>query len=175
MSGSGFSFSILARPGGSVPADLVVTWILDEINSTTTLSSFTIQDIDVSGTAEGPGEMYFDVIAEGSGATIDKQRVGVIAEEDGTVRQMRYEETPSWVNQAIVYEIFPLSFGPEANGTESNPGNKFNEITDNLDYIASMGFNTIWFMPVMKNQIMDQVSGGYNIVDFYNKAMHKFI
>lgn len=166
--GSGFSFTLSANPVEGAPSDMTVRWVVDEMNSTTTLSSSVQQDMNFSGTAEGPGELYIDVVAESTDGQMDRQRVGLVVEDGGTVRQMRYEETPEWVNQAVVYEIFPLSFGPAANGSESNPGDKFNEITENLDYIAEMGFNTIWFMPVMKNQIMDQVSGGYNIVDFYN-------
>ena len=30
-----------------------------------------------------------------------------------------------------------------------------------------MGFNTIWFMPIMRNVNMDQIGGGYNVIDFY--------
>ena len=166
--GSGFSFTISANPVEGSPSDMTVSWVVDQMNSTTTLSSSMQQDMNFNGTAVGPGELYVDVMAEGADGPLDQQRVGLVVEDGGTVRQMRYEETPEWVSQAVVYEIFPLSFGPTASGSESSPGDKFNEITENLDYIAEMGFNTIWFMPVMKNQIMDQVSGGYNIVDFYN-------
>lgn len=168
VGGSGFSFSLNANPADDSPAELGVMWVLDEENSTTSLSSFALEGNDASGTAAGPGELYFDAIITGAEGFQERQRVGVIAEENGIVRLMSYEETPSWVEQMVVYEIFPLSFGPEANGTESSPGDKLTEITQNLDYIAAMGFNAIWFMPIMKNQIMDQVSGGYNIVDFYN-------
>ncbi len=64
--------------------------------------------------------------------------------------------------------FFPLSFGPvEASGTVGSEGNRFNEIREELDYIAGMGFNTIWFMPIMRNVNMDQIGGGYNVIDFY--------
>jgi glycosidase len=81
---------------------------------------------------------------------------------------MAYDETPAWVNRAVVYEIFPLTFGPLATGTAANPGRRFDEIRDELDYIAQMGFTVLWFMPIMHNQFMDPLSGGYNIIDFFN-------
>ena len=165
--GSGFAFSVNANPD-SASTDVVVNWEFDEMNSTTELSSFNISGNNVNAVATGPGELYFDVVAERAGEVVDQQRVAVIAQENGIVRTMQYEETPSWVNNLVVYEIFPLSFGPLATGTPSMPGKRFDEITANLDYIANMGFNAIWFMPVMENQIMDPISGGYNITDFYN-------
>ena len=168
VGGSGFAFSINGNPTGSAPDGMVITWDFDERNSTAGINGLVVTDQGINGTATGSGELYFEVEANKDGDVIDRQRVAVIVEENGIVRSMSYEETPSWVNQAVVYEIFPLSFGPEADGTESSPGNKFKEITRELDYISKMGFNVIWFMPVMKNQIMDQISGGYNIIDFYN-------
>ncbi len=123
----------------------------------------------VIGVANGPGEAYFNLFFRRSDypGEVFRRRVAVVIEEDGTARQMRYEETASWVRNAVVYEIFPFSFGPEASGTSANPGSRLREIAGELDYIAQMGFNAIWFMPIMHNQVMDQVSGGYNIIDFY--------
>ena len=122
---------------------------------------------DISGLAAGPGEVYVNLDITRSDGETERRRVAIIIEEDGTAREMRYEETASWVHNAVVYEIFPFSFGPEASGTPANPGRRLREITGELDYIAQMGFNAIWFMPIMHNQVMNQVSGGYNIIDFY--------
>ena len=164
VAGSNFEVNVSIEPApGYVPPYPGFIY-LDTLNSTTKLENAVLR-LDgraIGGTATGPGELYFNAGSDFFTGEQDTLRIGVIVEDDGTVRQMRYEETPSWVKNAVVYEIFPLSFGPEASG------NRFNEIRENLDYIAEMGFNVIWFMPIFKNQIMDQVSGGYNIVDFYN-------
>ena len=164
VDGSNFEVNVSIEPApGYIPPGLGYIFV-DTLNSTTKLENAVLR-LDgraIGGTATGPGELYFNAGSDFFTGEQDSLRIGVIVEEDGTVRQMRYEETPAWVNNAVVYEIFPLSFGPEASG------NRFNEIRENLDYIAEMGFNVIWFMPIFKNQIMDQVSGGYNIVDFYN-------
>lgn len=123
----------------------------------------------VQGLADGPGEAYFNLLFSRSdhpGETF-RRRVAIIIAEDGAAQEMRYEETASWVRNAVVYEIFPFSFGSAASGTAANPGRRIREIARELDYIAEMGFNAIWFMPIMHNQVMNQISGGYNIVDFY--------
>ena len=166
--GSGFAFSVNTILIEGAPDDVTFEWSFDSLNSTTGLETLDVNASGLTGKAEGPGEIYFDVVARSDEREDDRQRIALVAEENSIVRSMQYAETPSWVNEAVVYEIFPLSFGPEASGTESAPGNRFKEITRELDYIAAMGFNVIWFMPVMDNLIMDQISGGYNIVDFYN-------
>lgn len=166
-SGSDNAFAVTLTPTDLAPPDLTVSWSFDEINSTTSVDGLSLSELTAAGTATGAGELYFDVTATGDGLE-DVLRIAVVVEPAGDVRLMTYEETPAWVNQAVVYEIFPLTFGPEADGSEANPGRRFQEITEELDYIAEMGFNVIWFMPVMKNQFMDPISGGYNIIDFYN-------
>ncbi len=170
---SGSNFSITIEETELAFEGMTLNLMLDEKNSTAGVEALNMDAASgtISGGTSGAGEIYFDVEAyEGNDilTKVDQLRVGLKVDSDGTVREMGYAETPAWVNNAVVYEIFPLSFGPEAQGTESSPGNRFRQITGNLPYIAEMGFNTIWFMPIMKNQFMDPLSGGYNIVDFYN-------
>ena len=171
VSGSGNAFTIaldLSR-GDAMTGDLTFDWEFDSENSTVDAEELSGNDLTLSGTAAGSGELYFDVVASDlEGEEVYRERIGVIVTDEGEVREMAYDETPAWVNQAVVYEIFPLSFGPQATGTEGNPGMRLRQISDELDYIADMGFNVIWFMPIMRNQFMDPISGGYNVVDFYN-------
>lgn len=170
--GRNFSISLSPAPGYTSNDYGAASWSFDSTASTVALNGPIIFQLDgkaIEGTASGPGELYFDVAVESFDGVKDVFRVAVIVEADGTVRSMQYDETASWVNKAVVYEIFPLSFGPsEASGTAASPGRRFDEITAELDYIAQMGFTTLWFMPIFENQIMDQLSGGYNITDFYN-------
>ena len=169
VSGSGNRFDITITPvipsdSGSVRLeDVVDPDVFDDPFNTTEVTPLG----DLSGLAAGPGEVYVNLDIRRSDGERERRRIAVVIEEDGTAREMRYEETASWVHHAVVYEIFPFSFGPEAFGTPANPGRRLREITGELDYIAQMGFNAIWFMPIMHNQIMNQVSGGYNIIDFY--------
>lgn len=168
VTGSEFNFEIRAMPAENAPGELDVVWDFDDVLSTSEVTSLSIGDGRVSGVVPEAGEYYFDLRASTEEGAVDRQRVAMIVDDAGTVRSMRYEETPEWVDRAVVYEIFPLSFGPRANGSVAAPGDKLKEITDELDYIAGMGFNTIWFMPVMHNLTMTPLSGGYNIIDFYN-------
>ncbi len=164
VAGTAGLFQIEARP----TAGVTLVWAADSVNSTTGIENLNINGNRITGNATGTGELYFNLTATGPGGQEDFRRVAVIMDAEGNARQMGYAETPSWVNGAVVYEIFPLTFGPEATGTEAQPGRRFQEITAELPYIAEMGFNVIWFMPPFHNQFMDPISGGYNIIDFYN-------
>ncbi len=170
--GRNFNIGLSPAPGRSGNDFDSAAWAFDSTASTVALDGPLMYQLDgkgIGGTAAGPGELYFDVKLEARDGTKDFLRVAVIVEENGRVRPMHYAETAAWINRAVVYEIFPLSFGPtEASGTPASPGRRFDEITDELDYIAEMGFTTIWFMPIFVNQFMDQLSGGYNVTDFYN-------
>ena len=167
VTGADRAFTVTLTPTDLAP-NLSTVWTFDEANSTTGVEGLAMGDLTASGTADGPGELYFDVTLTRDDGEEDFLRVAVIIEDDGTARAMRYEENAAWTRNAVVYEIFPLTFGPEGSGTASNPGHKFDDIREELDYVAAMGFNAIWLMPIMDNQFMDQTSGGYNIVDFFN-------
>jgi len=166
--GSSNNFVIDLEPTDLAPEGFTTTWEFDEANSTSGYTGLTTDDREARGTATGPGELYFDVTLTRSDNETDFRRVAIVVDATGSLHEMQYEETPAWVENAVVYEVFPLTFGPEATGTAANPGTRFKEITRELDYIAQMGFNVIWFMPIMHNQFMDPLSGGYNIIDFYH-------
>ena len=173
VTGSGNQFNIYLTPIPSAdPTGVTLEVVLpddfiDPFNTTEVTGGAKGPDGGFVGVVAGPGEVYVNFDITHSNGEKERRRIAVVIEEDGTAREMRYEETASWVHNAVVYEIFPFSFGPEATGTPANPGRRLRDITGELDYIAQMGFNTIWFMPIMHNQIMNQVSGGYNIIDFY--------
>src|SRR5690606_35194858 len=172
VTGSDFDFRIeLHAAPGYIPPDFDFPgWSFDSTASTTGIAGHLLQQLDgyaIEGTATGPGELYFDVDVRSLDGTLeDVIRVDVLIQEDGSIRRLDYAETASWINRAVVYEIFPLTFGPEASGTPGSPGKRFDEITAELDYIAQMGFTTIWFMPIFHNQVKDGLSDGYNTIDF---------
>ena len=70
---------------------------------------------------------------------------------------------PEWLKRAVVYNIFPDSFASgkrQLRGTsselpwgygltlKSRLGGTIRGITDNLDYIAEMGFNCLYINPI---------------------------
>lgn len=70
---------------------------------------------------------------------------------------------PSWLNDAVFYEIYPQSFY-DSNGDGIGD---INGITAKLDYIASLGFNALWINPCFESPFMD---AGYDVADYYKVA-----
>ncbi len=77
---------------------------------------------------------------------------------------------PSWAREALVYQIFPDRFYP-GDGRQWNKvksltdfyGGTLRGMIDKLDYIQSLGFNTIWLNPFFKTT----THHGYNASDYY--------
>jgi len=66
---------------------------------------------------------------------------------------------PAWLNDAVIYSIYPPSFSDSnADGIGDIPG-----IIAKLDYIQDMGFNTLWIAPWYLSPFED---GGYDVADY---------
>jgi glycosidase len=150
------------------PDDVTMAWQIDEDLSTTTVRGMASSSQQITGVASGAGEVFVDLRIHDAAGRVDFHRLAVVVETDGTTHPLAPSRTAAWVERAILYEIFPLSFGDEAQGTRSAPGNRLRQITRHLDYIDRLGCNVIWLMPIFDDLFMDQVSGGYNIVDFFS-------
>lgn len=71
--------------------------------------------------------------------------------------------TPSWLKDAIFYEIYPQSFyDTNSDGIGDIPG-----IIQKLDYISELGCNAIWLNPCFVSPFGD---AGYDVADFYRVA-----
>lgn len=67
---------------------------------------------------------------------------------------------PEWLRDAVIYHIYPSTYkDSDGDGIGDLEG-----IRSKLDYIAEVGFNTIWISPVFESEFED---GGYDITDFY--------
>lgn len=66
----------------------------------------------------------------------------------------------NWLNDAVVYEIYPQSFYD----TNNDGIGDLQGIIQKLDYIRGLGFTAIWLNPVNKSSFRD---GGYDVTDFY--------
>lgn len=66
----------------------------------------------------------------------------------------------NWLNNAVVYEIYPQSFMD----TNNDGIGDLQGIIQKLDYIQECGFTAIWLNPVNKSAFRD---GGYDVTDFY--------
>lgn len=70
------------------------------------------------------------------------------------------QKGPDWVKEAVLYQIYPSSFqDSDGNGIGDLKG-----IQARLDYVESLGVNTIWLNPIFKSAFKD---GGYDVIDFY--------
>lgn len=69
----------------------------------------------------------------------------------------------NWLNNAVVYEIYPQSFyDSNADGIGDLRG-----ILEKLDYIQDCGFTAIWLNPINPSSFRD---AGYDVTDFYDVA-----
>jgi len=69
-------------------------------------------------------------------------------------------KSPAWVKNAVFYQIYPQSY-KDSNGDGIGD---IQGVIEKLDYIKSIGVNTLWFNPLFKSPFKD---AGYDITDFY--------
>ncbi len=79
---------------------------------------------------------------------------------------------PQWTKDAIVYNIFPDSFADGKRAlserVSNGLGGTLKGITENLDYIASMGFNCIYLNPIFEAESYHR----YDTLDYYQIDPH---
>ena len=79
---------------------------------------------------------------------------------------------PAWTRDAVVYNIFPDSFaaGKRLAPTGAPPcrGGTVRGVTENLDYIASLGFNCIYLNPIFAARSYHR----YDTLDYYRIDPH---
>ncbi|MDD2962182.1 MAG: alpha-amylase family glycosyl hydrolase [Muribaculaceae bacterium] len=73
------------------------------------------------------------------------------------------KELPKWIEDAVLYQIYPPSF-KDSNGDGIGD---IKGIISKLDYIQSIGVNTIWLNPCFHSAFKD---GGYDVIDYYRIA-----
>lgn len=79
---------------------------------------------------------------------------------------------PAWTQDAVVYNIFPDSFAAgkhlAPNGAPPCRGGTVRGVTENLDYIASLGFNCIYLNPIFAARSYHR----YDTLDYYRIDPH---
>src|SRR5690554_4460303 len=100
-----------------------------------------------------PGDYYFnlDVISRGDSI---RYQTKVTKSDDGIEPFDLENSEPSWIDEAVIYEITPYSF--VSNGT-------FKDITEKLPEIRELGINTIWLQPIFPTENGWQ---GYDVIDY---------
>ena len=107
-----------------------------------------------------------NLFAEAFGSTTDSGSDNVQQEWTSSQITGKYAippDTPSWVHNAVFYQIYPQSFyDSNGDGIGDLPG-----IIQKLDYVASLGVDAVWINPFFVSPFGD---GGYDIADFYTVA-----
>lgn len=67
---------------------------------------------------------------------------------------------PEWLHSAVMYQIYPSSF----QDTDGDGIGDLRGIIERLDYVKSLGVNTIWLNPIFCSEWQD---GGYDVTDYY--------
>jgi maltose alpha-D-glucosyltransferase/alpha-amylase len=75
----------------------------------------------------------------------------------------RKEKMPSWLNDAVFYEIYPQSFYD----TNGDGIGDLQGIIEKLDYIKSIGCNALWINPMYDSPFKD---AGYDVRDYKKVA-----
>ncbi|PSP45980.1 alpha-amylase [Halobacteriales archaeon QH_10_70_21] len=79
--------------------------------------------------------------------------------DDAAVTVERPYDPPGWAESSVIYEVYVREFAEAEDA--------FDALVDRLDYIESLGVDTIWLTPVLEN---DHAPHGYNIADFTSIA-----
>lgn len=95
------------------------------------------------------------------------------------LRREEISDVPDWFKHAVVYNIFPDSFAtgkrflrktpehlPMSNGRilHSRNGGTIRGITENLDYIADLGFNCLYLNPIFTAEEYHR----YDLLDYFH-------
>ena len=135
--------------------DFTYLWSADENNPANLIVHgmpyFSTMTVTVPGT---PGEYYIDLVATDSQGRVAVARHCIIY--DGVmIRLLSNEEHARWIDNAIIYEIYPRSFTDQGG---------FMGIVDRIPDMVDLGINTIWLMPIYTGP----TTHGYEITDYYN-------
>lgn len=72
----------------------------------------------------------------------------------------RAGESPDWVRDSVIYELFPRAYTPEG----------FRGLVRKLDYLTNLGVDTVWLMPIFpigqKNR-KGSLGSPYSVRDYY--------
>ena len=86
---------------------------------------------------------------------------------------MDVDPIPEWAKSAVIYQVFPDRFFPGTRKEWLKPdtpsgfyGGTLRGITEKMDYIAGMGFNTIWLNPIFPSPSHH----GYDATDLFSIA-----
>ena len=87
--------------------------------------------------------------------------VPALAQARDVSKESARSDTPAWVKNGVVYEIFPRVFSAEGN---------FDGVTAQLDRLKELGVNILWLMPVHplgQEKKKGSIGSPYAVRDYY--------
>jgi len=144
--------AIGSSPDGS---NLTYAWSADEHNPAQVALG---NGAEISATLpDKEGEYYFNVLATDAQGRTARARELIFARGD-TVQAADINDHAAWIDDAIVYEIYPRAFTQQGG---------FNGVVSRIPDMLDLGINTIWFMPIYEGPTIH----GYAITDYYGIEM----
>ena len=145
----------LAPNSSQTDADIVVEWLADNRDSLATEDIETDED---GWTATIPESALDGETARLHAAPYDGAKAGhsdtvVLDPDAGIVENPTHP--PEWIEDGIMYEIFPRSFGGAPEDGEwpfDNSNANFSSFQDRLDYLDSLNVDVIWFTPIVPSE-----------------------
>ena len=130
-------------------------WEPDDLNPASSTIESSNELVATVNIPDLPGTYYYNllVVAEEDSARFQTL---VIREDDGLNAFDIDNDSPPWMEKAVIYEITPYNF--VADGT-------YPAISSKLPEIKELGANTIWLQPVYKVSYEGQ---GYNVTDYFS-------
>ena len=150
---SGRTVTLTAEASSPDSLDFTYLWTDDdELNPANLFSNHTSKVIQVT-IPETEGEYYINVKVSDSNLRTANARKLIFA-KNNAVLVAQNNEHAEWIDNAIVYEIYPRSFSTSGN---------FKGIQDKIPDMLSLGINTIWLMPIYTGPTLH----GYEITDYF--------
>jgi glycosidase len=113
--------------------------------------------VEFSGSMN-PGEYAVTVCATDPSGNSGRAGIFFTVLSGGVFRTEDSRSNPSWVRDAVIYEIFLPAFTPEGTLAAAE---------ERLPLIRTLGANTVWLMPIYNNgETINELNAGYNITDF---------
>jgi glycosidase len=150
---SGRTVSLSAEAVSPDSLSFTYMWIDDDLNPENIIGSVTSMDVQFD-IPETEGEYYINVRATDSKGGMANARKLIFAKSD-SVFLAKENDHSAWIDDAIVYEIYPRSYSSSAN---------FEGILNKIPDMLSLGINTIWFMPIYTGP----TTHGYEITNYFD-------
>jgi len=125
----------------------------DEINPANLIGVSADQTVQLQVPA-AEGEYYVNVRVRDSNGKLAYARKLIFAQND-SVFFAQHNDHASWIDDAIVYEIYPRSYNSSGN---------FEGIKNKIPDMLALGINAIWFMPIYTGP----TEHGYEITNYFD-------